>query len=270
MGSIKRDLLHHAEFLKSSGYLYLENEVAVSASETEDELSRNEPAKPISPPATQAAPNPRAENAPLGPALSAGERDLSAAEARQRIAACTACELCRTRTQTVYGDGSLMAKVVFVGEAPGAEEDNTGIPFVGRAGQLLNKMIEAIGMKREEVFICNTVKCRPPGNRDPLPSEKQACQPFLFEQLELIRPQIIVGLGAHAGTYLTGIEGSLGSLRGKWHVYRGIPVMATYHPAFLLRSPGMKKQAWEDMQMLIKRYHELNPGEARQVWRPKS
>ncbi len=205
--------------------------------------------------------------APLdGKNLNEAERIKLMEGAKKKVAACVACELCRQRTQTVYGVGSPMAKIVFLGEAPGEEEDRTGIPFVGRAGQLLTKMIEAIGFKRDEVYICNTVKCRPPGNRNPLPGEKKACEHFLNEQIQWIRPQILVGLGAHAALYLTGVESSLGKMRKRWHAYRGIPVLVTYHPSFLLRSPSYKTQAWEDLMMLNARYAELNPDDPRKVW----
>jgi DNA polymerase len=198
--------------------------------------------------------------------MSKKQRDALEKDARGRVAACKVCALHKQRSQTVYGTGSLQARIVFVGEAPGAEEDRTGVPFVGRAGQLLTKMIESIGFTRDEVYICNTVKCRPPDNRDPTPEEKTACRPFLEEQLKILRPQILVGLGAHAAGYLTGLQTSLGKMRSRWHEFEGVPTMVTYHPAFLLRSPGMKKQAWEDLQMLASRYNELNPDDAREVW----
>lgn len=280
MSGIKHDLLAYAEFLRQSGYLYVEGAAGGAGAEG---AARVEP--PKRPELTASSPGPEkvAETKPIGsesstsavfPAesavsepLSEEERMKKEKEARGRVAACTACALHRTRTQTVYGTGSLKARIVFVGEAPGAEEDRTGIPFVGRAGQLLTKMIESIGFSRDEVYICNTIKCRPPDNRDPTPQEKETCRPFLEEQLKILRPQILVGLGAHAAGYLTGLQTSLGKMRRRWHEFEGIPTMVTYHPAFLLRSPGMKKQAWEDLQMLASRYNELNPDDAREIWK---
>lgn len=279
MSGIKHDLLAYAEFLRQSGYLYVEGgagETAeIGAAPARAARPAASPARTEHPqsarrPATQTKPEPSAGgSAEAGPSepLSEEERMKREKDARARVAACTACALHRTRTQTVYGTGSLKARIVFVGEAPGAEEDRTGIPFVGRAGQLLTKMIESIGFSRDEVYICNTIKCRPPDNRDPTTEEKETCRPFLEEQLKILRPQILVGLGAHAAGYLTGLQTSLGKMRRQWHEFEGIPTMVTYHPAFLLRSPGMKKQAWEDLQMLVSRYHELNPEDKREIWK---
>jgi DNA polymerase len=212
-----------------------------------------------------------ADPAPIAPLpgdeLPLEERIARCRAAAERAEACRACSLGAMRTRAVYGDGSLTARIVFVGEAPGADEDRQGVPFVGRAGQLLNKMIEAMGFKREEVYICNTLKCRPPENRDPEPKEKAACRPFLIEQIEVIRPSILVALGSHAAVYLTGKQQSLAKLRQGSHLYHGVEVMATYHPAYLLRDPGMKPKAWEDMQRLVARYNELFPRDRRQAWK---
>jgi DNA polymerase len=169
-----------------------------------------------------------------------------------RVSQCTRCsELAATRTQTVFGVGRLDPEVCFVGEAPGADEDAQGEPFVGAAGQLLNRIIAACGMKREEVYICNVLRCRPPGNRTPLPQEAANCREYLDEQLELVRPKSIVALGACAAQNLLGSKLSIGRLRGQFQQYKGIHVLCTYHPAYLLRNPASKKDVWEDMKRLM-------------------
>jgi DNA polymerase len=172
----------------------------------------------------------------------------------ENVCQCKRCpELASTRTQTVFGVGQVGAELCFIGEAPGADEDAQGEPFVGAAGQLLDKIIAACKMKREEVYICNIIKCRPPGNRTPLPNEAANCREFLERQLELIQPKFICALGSTAAKYLLNTTQGIGQLRGRFHDYRGIPVMCTYHPAYLLphRSPGKKKDVWEDMKMLL-------------------
>jgi uracil-DNA glycosylase len=172
---------------------------------------------------------------------------------QQEVAPCTLCrELAATRTQTVFGVGNARARLCFMGEAPGADEDRLGEPFVGRAGQLLNKIIEACRMKREEVYILNMLKCRPPGNRNPQPDELAHCRPFLERQLELIQPEFICCLGAIAAQNLLGSTLSIGKLRGKLHTYRGATVVCTYHPAYLLRNPAAKKDCWDDMKFLMR------------------
>lgn len=172
---------------------------------------------------------------------------------RALVVQCRQCPLAETRTQTVFGDGSSKADLVFVGEAPGFSEDQQGKPFVGRAGQLLTDIIvKGMKMSRADVYICNVLKCRPPENRDPLPSEKTKCELFLVRQLELLKPKVICALGGHAAKTLLKTELSTGGLRGKWHSYRGIPVRVTYHPSYLLRSPGEKAKAWEDIQHVMR------------------
>lgn len=174
----------------------------------------------------------------------------------QEVAKCEKCsELVVSRTRTVFADGVSGAELCFVGEAPGAEEDAQGLPFVGAAGQLLNKIIAACGLKREEVYICNILKCRPPGNRTPLPNEAANCRGFLDRQLELVKPRFICALGSCAAQNLLNTTTSLGKLRGRFHDYHGIPVLVTYHPAYLLphRNPDKKKDVWEDMKMLLAR-----------------
>jgi DNA polymerase len=151
----------------------------------------------------------------------------------------------------VFGEGSPEAELVFVGEAPGGDEDLQGKPFVGRAGQLLTKIILAMGLKREDVYICNILKCRPPQNRNPLPEEIASCEPFLIRQLEALRPRVICALGSFAAHTLIQSDVPITALRGRFHDYQGIPLMPTYHPAYLLRNPGAKKQVWEDVQKIM-------------------
>jgi DNA polymerase len=180
----------------------------------------------------------------------------------QRVACCTRCpELAATRTQTVFADGPPGAELCFIGEAPGADEDHQGKPFVGAAGQLLNRILAACGMKREEVYVCNILKCRPPGNRTPKAEEALHCREYLAQQLDLVRPRFICALGLSAATYLLETTQSLGRLRGKFHDYRGIPVLVTYHPSYLLphRNPDKKRDVWEDMQLLMKRMGRTIP-----------
>ena len=162
---------------------------------------------------------------------------------------CRKCPLCDGRTNTVPGEGHPQARLLFIGEGPGATEDQTGRPFVGPAGELLNKLLAAIDTAREEVFIANIVKCRPPQNRKPLPDEVAACLPYLHRQVTLIRPKVIVALGGTAAEALLGVKKSLGELRGKVHRFDGIPLVVTYHPAALLRNPNWKKPAWDDIRI---------------------
>lgn len=167
---------------------------------------------------------------------------------RESAGACTACALHKTRKQAVFGVGDEKAEWLFIGEGPGADEDERGEPFVGQAGKLLDNMLAAIQLKRgANVYIANVVKCRPPGNRNPETAEAQACEPYLARQIELIRPKLIVALGKVAAQNLLGIEATLGSLRGRVHDYRGVPLIVTYHPAYLLRSLTEKSKSWEDL-----------------------
>jgi uracil-DNA glycosylase family 4 len=171
---------------------------------------------------------------------------------QEEIGDCTRCPLAYAgRHKIVFGDGAPGARLMFVGEGPGADEDLQGLPFVGKAGQLLNNMIGAMGLKREEVYIANIVKCRPPANRVPEPVEANTCTQFLVKQIDVVQPDVIVALGATAAMYLLGVKQSLASLRGKWHSSRGAKVVVTYHPAFLLRDPRQKGEAWKDLQMVM-------------------
>ncbi len=177
---------------------------------------------------------------------------------RDQALACTKCsELYGSRTKVVFGSGNIKARLMFVGEAPGFDEDQQGLPFVGKAGQLLTKIIESIGLTREQVFIANTLKCRPPGNRQPQPDEIQNCWPFLQKQIELIQPEIICALGNFAAQTLLKSTSTISKLRGRFHDYNGTKLMCTFHPAYLLRNPEEKRKVWEDMKMI---HAELRKG----------
>jgi uracil-DNA glycosylase family 4 len=179
-------------------------------------------------------------------------------EAHNRaICNCQACPLGQTRNKFVYGVGNPHAKLLFIGEAPGQDEDQLGEPFVGRAGQLLDKILAAIQLSRKEVYIANILKCRPPGNRDPLPDEVSKCIPYLKEQIRIMKPKLICALGRIAAQNLLATTTPLGKLRGKWHEFEGIPLLVTYHPAALLRFPEYKKETWADMKILKARYDNL-------------
>ncbi|MEE9293392.1 MAG: uracil-DNA glycosylase [Phycisphaerae bacterium] len=180
----------------------------------------------------------------------------------EHVSGCRKCTLCQTRTNTVFGTGSAVARLMFIGEAPGFHEDQQGIPFVGRAGDLLTRMIAAMGLKREEVYIGNVLKCRPPDNRDPAADEVAACSGYLFEQISIVEPEVIVALGAPAVRTLLNTTDSIGRLRGRFHDFhisgvpggdQPIPLMPTYHPAYLLRSPREKAKAWADLQAVMQR-----------------
>ncbi len=188
------------------------------------------------------------------PIVPAGERPAQLEIIRREVAACTRCgELASTRSQTVFGVGDSNARLMFIGEAPGADEDRQGEPFVGKAGQLLTKIIEACRLKREEVYIANVIKCRPPGNRNPLPDEVTNCRGYLERQLAIIRPEYICCLGSVAARSLLNTEATIGRLRGRFDQFEGIPVLCTYHPAYLLRNPSAKRDVWEDMKILMGR-----------------
>lgn len=194
------------------------------------------------------------ENAPY-PAAAKSARSASSADLQslaKKVSSCVACSLCKTRKQTVFADGSPDAKIMFIGEAPGADEDAQGVPFVGRAGQLLTRMIEdGMGLPRKSVYIANVLKCRPPDNRNPEPEEIASCRGYLEAQIDLVRPEVLVALGKFAAQFLLETEEGIMRLRGKWGTYRGIPVMPTFHPSFLLRQPGQKKDAWEDLLKVL-------------------
>src|SRR3984893_7712723 len=204
-----------------------------------------------------AAPEPPAERA-----IASGNKLERLAPLRERVSVCTKCpHLASSRTQTVFGVGNPDAEIMFIGEAPGADEDAQGEPFVGRAGQLLTRIIKAMGFARDDVYIANILKCRPNipagsfGNRAPTPLEMQTCRPYLIEQIDIIQPKLIVALGAAAVEGLLGTRGTMRELRGRWHSFNGTPLMITYHPAYLLRnqSPSEKRKVWEDMLQVLER-----------------
>jgi DNA polymerase len=245
---------------------------ATSTPNVEADLAQSTPlsSAPVSVPdgASSGSPNPLLEEstiprrtlsskqpvAPLvsfGPVLPTAQRQAGLSAISELIGDCQRCSLAQGRNKIVFADGDPNAQLMFVGEGPGADEDAQGLPFVGRAGQLLNNMISAMGLRREQVYIANIVKCRPPQNRKPEPDEAHSCMPFLERQIEIVRPRVLVALGATAATYLLGMRGSIGSMRGRIHDYRGIQTVVTYHPAFLLRDPAQKKEAWKDLQMAM-------------------
>ena len=171
---------------------------------------------------------------------------------RDELGDCTRCKLHgQGRKQIVFGVGNPAADIMFVGEAPGADEDTQGVPFVGRAGQLLTKMIEAMGLSRDEVYIANVLKCRPPNNRDPQPDEVESCEPFLFQQIATVQPKVVIALGAFAARTLLKTQDPISRLRGRIYDYRGAQLIPTFHPSFLLRSPGYKREAWEDLKKAL-------------------
>jgi uracil-DNA glycosylase len=203
--------------------------------------------EPAIPPRKSIAPAPE-----IAAAVPAADRVAALQIIRDEMGDCTRCALHKGRNKLVFADGDPNARLMFVGEGPGADEDAQGLPFVGKAGQLLNNMIAAMGLKREEVYIANVVKCRPPGNRTPEPDEANTCTPFLFRQIDVVRPEVLVALGATAATYLLGHRQPLAGLRGRIHEFRGTKLIVTYHPAFLLRDPRQKKEAWADLQIAMK------------------
>jgi len=231
------------------------------------------PARPYQPPPPASAAvaggphSPAGGSSPSGPALEpdsglfgaapTGHEDHGSLDALAAFAAgCTRCRLAEGRTTVVFGSGDPDAELMFIGEGPGAEEDRQGLPFVGPAGELLTKIVAAIGLERERCYIANIVKCRPPGNRDPLPDEVAECRGYLERQIDLIRPRVIVALGRVAAQTLLQTDQPLGRLRGHWHKVRGVPTRVTYHPAALLRNASWKRPTWEDMQVVRDRLRE--------------
>jgi uracil-DNA glycosylase len=217
-----------------------------------DAAGKVETEMPEPKPKPQAPPTPAVSSStPRTPAKPGDSLEAVAAE----IAECTACELHEARTNTVPGQGCMHPDILFIGEAPGADEDAQGIPFVGRSGQLLTKMIEAMGYSRDTVFIANINKCRPPGNRAPSPAEMQVCIPYLKRQISLLEPKLIVALGATAINGLVDLPKGMGitKVRGSWLEFEGIPLMPTFHPAYMLRNPNMKRPVWEDLKNVLRR-----------------
>ena len=231
----------------------LEEELAAAVSELRSYLSWAGEGGPVmvslppTPAPTSPSPSP-STSIPMGKLPIVSLDDV-----RARMGECTLCKLHKGRHTIVFGVGNPEARLMFVGEAPGEDEDLKGEPFVGKAGQLLTKMIEAMGLRREDVYICNTVKCRPPNNRNPEPDELAACEPFLKGQLASVKPEVIVTLGKFAAQALLREQTPITRLRGQWREYEGIPVMPTFHPAYLLRSPQEKTKVWEDLQSVMKK-----------------
>jgi uracil-DNA glycosylase family 4 len=197
---------------------------------------------------------PRGEAPPPLPAAAAPVGDLE--PIREALVDCTRCKLSAGRKTIVFGQGDPRARLMFVGEAPGADEDEQGLAFVGKAGQLLTQIVKAMGFSREEVFIANVIKCRPPQNRNPEPDEIRSCEPFLEQQIAAISPKVLVGLGKFAGQWLLKTAEPISRIRGRLGTYGAIPVMPTYHPAYLLRNPGAKREVWEDMKVVLRLLNE--------------
>ncbi len=228
------------------------------------------PARPAPAATVREAPSVPAPGAPApaAPIIAPWQQDParygSLGELHDAYAECRRCELGASRKNFVFGVGASDAKVMFIGEAPGRDEDLQGEPFVGAAGQLLNKILGAIGFERGDVYIANILKCRPPGNRDPQPTEIASCEPILRRQIEIIRPVVLCTLGAFAARTMLGVSAGISRLRGRVHDYRGIPLIPTYHPAALLRNPSWKRPTWEDVQLLRAEYDRLAPGGAKE------
>jgi DNA polymerase len=256
---LTRQLRQHLDSLRAAGVYWLPSS-APSSQPKAGEMKGEESESTVD--ATmQGSLFAAADAPPLYGAQEQRRREL--AVLAERVAGCQRCtELVVSRSRTVFGVGPIDVELCFVGEAPGATEDQRGEPFVGEAGQLLDRIIAACGMKREEVYICNIVKCRPPGNRLPTAEEAANCREYLERQLELVRPKFICALGACAAQNLLGTTQGIGKLRGRFHDYKGIPVMCTYHPAFLLpgRSPHRKRDVWDDMKKLLERMGRPIPG----------
>ncbi len=254
----RRSWAEYLEFLSDIG---VESIPRAPAGAADPEERAALPATSVPPPASVPsvrAPS-RAANLSLFPASPGGEKkkDPNLEAVLADIGDCRRCKLWEHRSRIVFGSGNPQARVMFVGEGPGADEDEQGVPFVGKAGQLLTKIIEAIRFTREEVYIANVVKCRPPGNRTPEDDEILACQGFLFRQVELVRPWILCALGAPATKTLLGVKTPIGHMRGRWFQCRGAELIPTYHPSYLLRNPTAKKDVWADVQSLRARYDQM-------------
>jgi DNA polymerase len=233
---VGRQVRQHLESLRAAGVEWLPTAPVVAAS--------------VEPPSLFVEPTPP----PAAPPAPPDERRRELTLLANRVASCTRCpELASTRTQTVFGVGRVDPEVCFLGEAPGADEDAKGEPFVGKAGKLLTKIIEACGWKREDVYICNILRCRPPGNRNPTPDEAAHCREYLDKQLDLVRPKFIVALGAVAVKFLLNTSVGITKLRGKYLAYKDTPVLCTFHPSYLLRVDSAKRDVWEDMKSLLTR-----------------
>lgn len=252
-----RALRQHLEYLREEGVTEVEvRRETLSALQRRAAARPAPPRAPAIPAARPIAPRASAPSAPAAPAPAGAPESVAAglAAIAREVAACRACRLCQQRKNVVPGQGHLQPEIMFIGEGPGADEDEQGLAFVGRAGQLLTQIIQAMGYSRDEVFIGNVVKCRPPDNRTPAPDEMAACLPFLARQIELLKPRLIVALGGTAVKGLFNDEKiAITKQRGNWMDYRGIPVMPTFHPAYLLRNPPAKREVWQDMKTVLAR-----------------
>ncbi|WP_242355823.1 MULTISPECIES: uracil-DNA glycosylase [unclassified Anaeromyxobacter] len=261
LARVAEEALRHLTWLRSAGVAEIPEPVLPPSTSREPPPQGAVRAAPTAP----AAPPPPGVGS--SPAPSEGEYSLAGKGCgspallalRQDLGECTRCKLAGGRTHLVFGVGNPQAELMFVGEGPGADEDAQGEPFVGKAGQLLTRMIEAMGFRREDVYIANVVKCRPPGNRNPEPDEIAACEPFLRRQIDAISPKVIVALGKFAAQTLLRDPTPISRLRGRWSTYGGVKLMPTFHPAYLLRSPEEKKKAWEDLQLVMKELGRPTP-----------
>jgi len=252
-----KDRIETGEFRHSTTHA-----TVVRPGQAADVFAASGPGRMNSPPQTTVDRKDEEILAKPAPSAPAGESDLHACgwdELATRVANCVACPLHLTRTQTVFGVGDRDARWMIIGEAPGEQEDLQGEPFVGRAGLLLNEMLRAVGLQREQVYIANVLKCRPPKNRDPQPDEAAACEGYLKRQLELARPDIILAVGRIAAQNLLKTTTPIGKLRGRVHEYQSVPLVVTYHPAYLLRSPLEKRRAWDDLRLAWATYRQRQP-----------
>jgi DNA polymerase len=267
-GEILAEVVRHLEWMKDSG----EGELLVERGKSARPPTANPSVRaersaqrgveaPLPPVRAERSAQRGAGAPPTAPYALADKGCASAAllAVRADLGECTRCKLAGGRTTLVFGTGNPQAELMFVGEGPGADEDQQGEPFVGKAGQLLTKMIEAMGFRRDEVYIANVVKCRPPGNRDPEPDEIDACEPFLKAQIAAVGPRIVVALGRFAVQTLLRDPTPISKQRGRWRAYEGVKLMPTFHPAYLLRNPPEKKRAWEDLQLVMKEFGKLAP-----------
>jgi len=243
--ALLRDLTAYLRSLQEDGLVTVES----------SGVRRAAPAAPAPKPVRPVAPPP----APAPGPVAAGDTEAALRQVAAEAAACTRCGLHRTRTRPVPGQGAPHPDILFVGEAPGEDEDREGLAFVGAAGQLLTKMIEAMGYRREEVFIANVLKCRPPGNRTPAPDEMTACLPFLRRQIAALRPKAIVALGSVATHALVPSDATISRMRGHWYPFEGLALMPTFHPAYLLRNPSAKREAWADLQAVLQKLGRTPP-----------
>jgi len=253
MSSLERlgnEIVHYLEYCRAMGVKRLNVRSRVMGVAATSEQAPKARASAAATPALPSREPARLAPLPVSLFDEAPPADESLEAVRADLGDCRRCKLAPARRNIVFGSGNARAELMFVGEAPGADEDEQGLPFVGRAGQLLTRIIEAMGMRREDVYICNILKCRPPGNRNPEPDEIAACEPFLRRQIAAVKPKIICALGTFGAQALLRTKDPISRLRGQFIDYRGIKLMATYHPAYLLRNPNEKRKVWEDVQKI--------------------